>query len=129
MIKRMMQMAVRFVTNPEIRFGYLTHLGLFDKWPDEKFLRKQYRIVTGKKLNLECPESFNEKLQWLKLHDRNPLYTILVDKYAVKDYVAKKAGEQYIIPTLAVWEKAKDIDISRLPDQFVLKCTHDSGGW
>ena len=71
---------------------------------------------------------FNEKLNWLKLNDHNPLYTTLVDKYAVKKWVADKIGEQYIIPTLAVWEKAEDIDFDALPDQFVLKVNHDSGG-
>lgn len=128
MIKRILQMAWRFVINPEIRFGYLTNLGLFDKWSDEKFLKKKYRIVTGKELNLECPESFNEKLQWLKLHDRKRCYTTMVDKYAVKDYVAGKVGEKYIIPTFGVWERFEDIDFNKLPKQFALKCTHDSGG-
>ncbi len=78
--------------------------------------------------NLKNPQLFNEKLQWLKLHDRNPLYTTLVDKYAVKKWVADKIGEQYVIPTLGVWEKAEDIDFEKLPNQFVLKVNHDSGG-
>ena len=121
-------MAWRFAANPEIRFGYMTRLKLFDKWPDEKFLKMKYRIVTGKELHLECPESFNEKLQWLKLHDRNPCYVAMVDKYAVKGYVAGKVGKKYIIPTLGVWERFEEIDFNKLPKQFVLKCTHDSGG-
>lgn len=79
-------------------------------------------------LNLEHPKTFNEKLQWMKLYDRNPLYTTLVDKYAVKDYVKEIIGEQYIIPTLGVWESVEDIDFAKLPNQFVLKTTHDSGG-
>ena len=79
-------------------------------------------------LNLDTPKSYNEKLQWLKLYDRNPLYTTMVDKYAVKDYVANIIGKQYIIPTIGVWEKFDDIDFDSLPNQFVLKCTHDSGG-
>lgn len=79
-------------------------------------------------LNLKKPTTFNEKLQWLKLYDRNPLYTKLVDKYAVKDYVASVIGREYIIPTIAVWDKVEDIDLSMLPNQFVLKTTHDSGG-
>ena len=81
-----------------------------------------------KKLNLDHPVTYNEKLQWLKLHDRNPLYRTLVDKYKVKSYVAGLIGEKYIIPTLGVWDSFDDIDFDRLPDQFVLKCTHDSGG-
>lgn len=72
--------------------------------------------------------TFNEKLQWLKLHDRQPEYTTMVDKYEVKKYVAKMIGEQYIIPTLGVWDHFDDIDFDKLPNQFVLKCTHDLGG-
>lgn len=82
----------------------------------------------GYKLDLNNPKTFNEKLQWLKLYNRKPLYTILVDKYAVKHYVADKIGVNHIIPTLGVWDRVEDIDWDRLPNQFVLKCTHDSGG-
>ena len=96
--------------------------------PDELYLKLIYRIRVGKKLNLKNPKTYNEKLQWLKLHDRNPLYTTLVDKYEVKSYIAEKIGEEYVIPTLGVWERFEDIDFNSLPDQFVLKCTHDSGG-
>lgn len=81
----------------------------------------------GQRLNLEAPRTFNEKLQWLKLYDRNPEYIRMVDKYAVKKYVADKIGEEYIIPTLGVWDSFDEIDFESLPDQFVLKCTHDSG--
>lgn len=94
---------------------------------DEFYIRTLWRMVMGYKLDLKNPKTFNEKLQWLKLYDHNPLYTTLVDKLRVKDWVAEKIGAQYVIPTLAVWEKAEDIDISNLPNQFVLKCNHDSG--
>lgn len=94
---------------------------------DEFYIRTLWRMVMGYKLDLKNPKTFNEKLQWLKLYDHNPLYTTLVDKLRVKDWVAEKIGAQYVIPTLAVWESAEDIDISKLPDQFVLKCNHDSG--
>lgn len=94
---------------------------------DEFYIRTLWRMVMGYKLDLKNPKTFNEKLQWLKLYDHNPLYTILVDKLRVKDWVAEKIGAQYVIPTLAVWETADDIDISQLPNQFVLKCNHDSG--
>ena len=79
-------------------------------------------------LNLDEPKSFSEKLQWLKLYDRRPVYTTMVDKLAVKKYVADIIGEEYIIPTLGVWNSPEDIEWDKLPDQFVLKCTHDSGG-
>lgn len=96
--------------------------------PDSLYLRRQYKKIMGKPLNLKNPHTFNEKLQWLKLHDRNPLYITMVDKYAVKKYVADMIGEEYIVPTLGVWDKFDDINFGELPDQFVLKCTHDSGG-
>lgn len=95
--------------------------------PDKMFLKIQYKSVFGKKLNLKNPKTFNEKLQWLKLYDRNPEYCKFVDKYEVKKYISEKIGEQYIIPTLGVWDKFEDIDFDLLPNQFVLKCTHDSG--
>lgn len=82
----------------------------------------------GKKLNLKNPQTYNEKLQWLKLYDRKPEYIKMVDKYEVKEYVASIIGKEYTIPTLGVWEKFEDIDFEKLPNQFVLKCTHDCGG-
>lgn len=95
---------------------------------DSAYIKIQYRCATGKKLNLKNPKSFNEKLQWLKLYNHNPIYTQMVDKYEAKKFVANIIGEQYIIPTLGVWEKTEDIEWDKLPSQFVLKCTHNSGG-
>ena len=100
---------------------------LMDRLSDETYLRIMFRINTGKKLCLNNPQTFNEKLQWLKLYDRNPLYTIMVDKVKAKEYVAAKIGEQYIIPTLGVWERVEDIDFDALPERFVIKCNHNSG--
>lgn len=94
----------------------------------EKYIRKIFYKRMGYHLNLDAPTTYNEKLQWLKLYWHNPLQTTLVDKYAVKDYVSKLIGERYIIPTLGVWDSVSDIDWNSLPSQFVLKCTHDSGG-
>lgn len=96
--------------------------------PDEPFLKLKFRCYMRQKLHLDPPVTFNEKLQWLKLHDHNPLYTTLVDKVEVKKYVANIIGEEYIIPTLGVWDSVDDIDFDALPNQFVLKCNHDSGG-
>ena len=96
--------------------------------PDSAYLKLVYRQSVGKKLNLKNPQTFNEKLQWLKLYDRRPEYTRMVDKYEAKRYVAERIGEEYIIPTFGVWDRFDDIDFERLPNQFVLKCTHDSGG-
>lgn len=96
--------------------------------PDDMYLKLAYKESFGKELNLGAPQTFNEKLQWLKLHDRKPEYTRMVDKYEAKKYVANIIGDEYIIPTLGVWDHFEDIDFNKLPDQFVLKCTHDSGG-
>ena len=96
--------------------------------PDKIFLKIAYRLKFGKKLDLDNPKTFNEKIQWLKLNDRKDIYTTMVDKYEAKKYVANLIGEKYIIPTLGVWNKFDDIDFDKLPNQFVLKCTHDSGG-
>lgn len=108
--------------------GRLSSLGFFDKMSDEKYIRLVYWARMGKKLNLENPTTFNEKIQWLKLFDRNPEYSRMVDKYEVKKYVASRIGEQYIIQTLGVWDNFEDIKFDILPNSFVLKCTHDSGG-
>ena len=96
--------------------------------PDKAFLNTLFKFKFGKKLYLKDPKTFNEKLQWLKIYNRNSEYTRMVDKYEAKNYVAEKMGEEYIIPTLGVWDRFDDIDFSSLPDKFVLKCTHDSGG-
>lgn len=103
-----------------IRFWWL--------FPDKLFLQLRYRFEMGKRLDLMNPNTFNEKLQWLKLYNRKPEYTTMVDKYAVKDYVAKLIGEEYIIPTLGVWDKPEQIEWDKLPNQFVLKTTQGGGG-
>lgn len=96
--------------------------------PDYFYILLQYKRMLGVWPNLKTPKIFSEKLQWLKLHDRRNEYTQMVDKIAAKDYVAGKIGGEYIIPTLGVWDKAEDIDFESLPDKFVLKCNHNSGG-
>ena len=109
-----------------LRSVLLAHLG--QGLPDKFYLQLKWRICMGYRLDLKNPKTYNEKLQWLKLYDRNPLYTQLVDKYAVKEYVSEKIGANHVIPTLGVWDKVEDIEWEKLPNQFVLKCTHDSGG-
>lgn len=94
---------------------------------DKTYIKKQYKAFLGKKLNLKNPQTFNEKLQWLKLYNRKLEYSILVDKQEVKKHISKAIGEEYVIPTLGVWSKFSEIDFNKLPNQFVLKCTHDSG--
>ena len=97
-------------------------------FPDKIFLQWKFYFVMGHKLNLKNPQTFNEKLQWLKLYDKHPEYTKMVDKIEAKKYVASIIGEEYIIPTIAVYDHIKDVDFDKLPKQFVLKCNHDSGG-
>lgn len=107
--------------NKLIRDGYLNML------PDKLFITLQFWVNLGHFPNLKKPRTFNEKMQWLKLHDRNEMYTKMVDKYEVKFEVAKLIGPKHIIPTLGVWDNFEDICFDELPNQFVLKCTHDSG--
>ena len=95
---------------------------------DEAYLKLVYRVKMGEKLDLDNPKTFNEKLQWLKLNDRKDIYTNMVDKAEAKNYVASVIGKKYIIPTIGVYDTFDDIDFNRLPQQFVMKCTHDSGG-
>lgn len=106
----------------------LARRGFLNWMNDEIYLKVKYWARLGRKLDLENPKSFNEKIQWLKLYDRKPEYVRMVDKYEAKNYVAEKIGAQYIIPTLGVWDTFEEIDFGSLPNQFVLKCTHDSGG-
>ena len=98
------------------------------KLDDEKYVKFIYKWCFKKTLDLEHPRTFSEKLQWIKLYDHNELYTKVVDKYAVKEYIASQIGEDYIIPTIGLWSDFDEIDFEKLPQSFVLKCTHDSGG-
>ncbi len=117
----------RYARNPYYALGY----DMIKKCPklmsDKFYIKTLWRMIMGYELDLDNPKTFNEKLQWLKLYDHNPLYFTLVDKYRVKQYVADKIGAEHVIPTLAVWKSVDEIDIDKLPDQFVLKCNHDSG--
>ena len=117
----------RFMTDPVMRLSYLTSLGLTRWISDEAFLKKQYKNIFGTSLNLDNPQTFNEKLQWLKLYNRKPEYTMMVDKYKVREYIAQTLGEEYLIPLIGVWDDPDEIDFDALPDQFVLKCNHNSG--
>lgn len=101
--------------------------GILKMIPDALYLKLKYRLKMGKALDLENPKTFNEKLQWLKLNNRNPKHRVMVDKYLAKTYIAEKIGEQYVIKLLGVWDDPNDIDFDKLPEQFVLKLTHNSG--
>lgn len=118
----------RVVKRPIKIFSYLGVNGYLKWVPDEIYLKILYRERMNKNLNLKKPKTYNEKLQWLKLNDRKPSYTDLVNKYKVRKYIADKIGEDYLIPLLGVYDKFEEINFEELPNQFVLKCTHDSGG-
>lgn len=123
-----MQKAIRWLTDPYYRFHFAVSRGMKATTPAEKFLKMEYRFNMGTPLNLDSPQKYTEKLQWLKLYDHRPEYTTMVDKYEVKQYVSDRIGSEYVIPLLGVWERVEDIDFSSLPDKFVLKTAHDSGG-
>ena len=119
----------KYLTHPSLAFAKVC--GKFMRGSvvqDARYLKLLFRPSVGYSLDLDDPKTFNEKLQWLKLHDRNPLYTKLVDKAEVKPWVAERIGWEHVVPTLGVWDTFDEIDFGALPDRFVLKCTHDSGG-
>lgn len=118
----------KLLNNPWVIFPSMNEKGWLNWLPDNLVLNILYRGRVGKKLNLKNPQTFNEKLQWLKLFDRNPLYSQLVDKYEARKYIATITGEEYLIPILGIYNSFEEIDFNLLPHQFVLKCTHDSGG-
>ena len=96
--------------------------------PDKIYIKLYYHFRVGKKMNIENPITFNEKLQWLKFNYRFPLQSVVSDKWLVRNYVEEKIGKEYLIPLLGVWENYNDINFNKLPNKFVLKCNHDSGG-
>lgn len=119
-LKIFIENPVYFITSPAAK-GYLNWV------PDEMYLKILYRLSLGKKCNLKNPVLYNEKLQWLKLHDRKPEYARMVDKHEVRSFISETLGEEFLIPSYGVFNSFEEIDFSKLPDQFVLKCTHDSG--
>lgn len=126
-LKKIKNVTCKILTDKKYRTKLFAGLGFYDRMDDEKYLKKLYMSNFGKELDLENPKTFNEKLQWLKLYDRKPEYTMMVDKYRVREYISEKLGEEYLIPLLGVWDDPEEIDFDKLPNQFVLKCNHNSG--
>ena len=116
-----------FIENPQYFITSPAAKGWLNWVPDSLYLKVLYRVIMGRKLNLKNPKEYNEKLQWLKLNDRKPEYSTMVDKYEVREYIEDLLGDKYLIPCLGIYDSVDDIDIDALPDRFVLKCTHDSG--
>ncbi len=119
-IKAFMDNPVYFITSPAAK-GYL------DRMSDKTYLKLLYKATMHKRLDLKHPKLYNEKLQWLKLNDRKDIYHRMVDKYEVRSYISETIGDKYLIKCYGVWNDVYDIDFDKLPDRFVLKCTHDSG--
>lgn len=118
----------RYLFDSNYRFIINDGFHLYKNMSDEQYLRRKFKVKLGYDLDLESPKSFNEKLQWLKLNDHNSLYHLLVDKVRVKQYVSNIIGEEYIIPNYGVWDDPNQIEWDSLPNSFVLKVSHDSGG-
>lgn len=121
-----MKKVINIISNPKKMICALANRGLFNWLSDKKFLELYYYCKMGKKLDLENPKTYNEKLQWLKLYDRNELYCKLVDKYQVRQYIKSTIGEKYLVPMIKMYESEKDINWNELPNEFVIKCTHGS---
>lgn len=118
----------KYLHNPKLLYPLVSSRGLTHWVPDKMHLSIMYWARIGRWPDLDNPRTFNEKLQWLKLYDRNPIYNTLVDKHAVKQWVADRIGSEYVTETYARWDRVEDIDISELPERFVLKTNHDCGG-
>ncbi|MDU2201796.1 MAG: ATP-grasp fold amidoligase family protein [Anaerococcus hydrogenalis] len=116
-----------FLINSKIIFKINNILGINNHIDDSLYLETKYKIYMKTNLNLSDPKTFNEKLQWLKIHNRKPEYTMLADKYKVREYISKKIGEEFLIPLLGVRDNPNEIDFDSLPNKFVLKCNHNSG--
>ncbi len=122
-----MNKLIRAIKSPKKILTFILNKGA-KLFSDKRFIKMKFYIEMGQKLDLDNPKTFNEKLQWLKLYNRKPEYTTMVDKFAVKEYVANIIGEERIIPTLGIWNSFDEIDFNSLPNQFVLKTTHGGGG-
>lgn len=122
-----MKKLIRYIKKPSNIIIYLSNKSFFKWISDKVYLKIKFKLIMGKSLNFEKVQTFNEKLQWLKLNDRKEIYTTMVDKYETKKYVSDIIGEKYIVPLLEVYDKFEEIDFEKLPNKFVLKPTHTSG--
>lgn len=123
----MFKKIIKVLKNPKLAIIYILGFKMFKAIPDAKYLQLKYRLIMGRKLDLKNPKTFNEKLQWLKLNDRRPEYTMLVDKYEVRQHIKETIGEEYLIPLIGVYNNFDEIDFDVLPNEFVLKPNHTSG--
>lgn len=126
-IKKIAKNFGKYIRNEDYRFLVNARMGMYKNMPDDEYISKKYKALMGSAPDLDAPKTLNEKLQWLKLHNRKPEYSVMVDKYRVRDYIAETIGEEYLIPLVGAWDDPDEIDFASLPDRFVLKCNHNSG--
>lgn len=126
-IKKIAKNFGKYIRNEDYRFLVNARMGMYKNMPDDEYISKKYKALMGSAPDLDAPKTLNEKLQWLKLHNRKPEYSVMVDKYRVRDYIAETIGEEYLIPLVGAWDYPDEIDFASLPDRFVLKCNHNSG--
>lgn len=126
-LTKYLKAGVKYLSNSDYRFLIDSARGKYNDMDDEEYLQRRFKAVFGRPLDLNNPITLNEKLQWLKLYDRRPEYTTYVDKYAVRKFISHTIGEKYLIPMIGAWDSADEIDFQQLPNQFVLKCNHNSG--
>lgn len=122
-----MKKILKYIKQPKKIILYLMNKGFFNWLDDETYLKIKYRLIMKKKLDISNPKTFNEKIQWLKIHDRKDIYTTMVDKYEAKKYISNIIGDDYIVPTLGIYDSFDEIDFEKLPNEFVIKPTHTSG--
>ena len=127
MKKNVFMRTFKAVTHPKLLAGYLLTKNAARISDDRKYIQWKYWLTFGEKCDLDNPKTFQEKLQWIKLNDRKPIYHQMVDKYDAKRFIAERVGEEYVIPTLGVWDRFDEVDFDSLPNQFIIKNTHDSG--
>lgn len=124
----MLSRMIGIIKNPSRIINHMAYKGFFDNFSDEKYIKLMFKTKLGYQPNLKQPKTYNEKIQWLKLNDRKNEYIKIVDKFEVREYIKNLIGEEYLIPLIGIWESVESIPIDELPNQFVLKGTHNSGG-
>lgn len=127
MKKNIFTRSFKAITHPRLLAGYILDKNASRISDDRKYIKWKYWLTFGEKCDLDNPKTFQEKLQWIKLNDRKEIYHQMVDKYDAKKFIKERVGEEYVIPTLGIWERFEDIDFDSLPNQFIIKNTHDSG--
>ncbi|MGM9774605.1 MAG: ATP-grasp fold amidoligase family protein [Candidatus Egerieousia sp.] len=115
------------ISHPRLVLGWLLGKAAPHIHSDRMYIRMKYRLSLGHSCNFKVPKTFQDKLQWIKLNDHKPIYHQMVDKYDAKKFIEEKVGKEYVIPTIGLWDNFEDIDFDKLPNEFIIKNTHDSG--